>query len=121
MRARLLFAGILLTMTPAATPAQDAPYPVSKQLNDLYAAEWESTLREAPTFASHLGDLRYNDRWTDVSLAAIERRHKHQEDVLARLKAVDPSKLPPADRLNYLLVSASDGNGPRRSIPSAAG
>jgi uncharacterized protein (DUF885 family) len=74
-----------------------------QQLNDLYAAEWETTLREAPTFASHLGDLRYNDRWTDVSLEAIARRHGHQKDVLARLQAIDPGQLPAADRLNYLL------------------
>jgi uncharacterized protein (DUF885 family) len=74
-----------------------------QQLNELYAAEWETTLREAPTFASHLGDLRYNDRWTDVSLEAIGRRHAHQRDVLARLQAIDASQLPAADRLNYLL------------------
>src|SRR5687768_4653010 len=77
--------------------------PLAQALNDLYAAEWEYTLREAPTFASHLGDLRYNDRWTDVSLAAIERRHEHQKDVLGKLQAIDAAQLTGADRLNYLL------------------
>src|SRR5215510_3534709 len=76
---------------------------VTRDFRDLLASEWEYTLREAPTFASHLGDKRYNDRWPDVSLAAIERRHQHQKDVLQKLAAIDPDKLPPADRLNYLL------------------
>jgi uncharacterized protein (DUF885 family) len=80
-----------------------AQNPLSAKLNDLYAAEWETTLREAPTFASHLGDLRYNDRWTDISLPAIQRRHEHQRDVLAKLAAIDPTGLSSQDRLNYLL------------------
>jgi len=94
---------LLLTMTAAA---QDKPAPeksAAQQLNDLYAAEWETTLREAPTFASHLGDLRYNDRWTDVSLEAMARRHAHQKEVLAKLGAIDAGQLAASDRLNYLL------------------
>jgi prolyl oligopeptidase len=90
---------ILVLMSSA--PAQDKP--LAQELNNLYAAEWQYTLREAPTFASHLGDLRYNDRWTDVSLAAIERRHEHQKDVLGKLQAIDAAQLTGADRLNYLL------------------
>jgi uncharacterized protein (DUF885 family) len=65
--------------------------------------EWEYTLREAPTFASHLGDKRYNDRWPDVSLAAVARRHEHRKEVLAKLDKLDPQKLTAADRLNYQL------------------
>jgi prolyl oligopeptidase len=84
-----------------STSAQDIS--PSQQLNDLYAAEWETTLREAPTFASHLGDLRYNDHWTDVSLEAIARRHAHQKEILAKLHAINASQLTGDDRLNYLL------------------
>lgn len=76
---------------------------VTKQFQDLLTTEWEYTLRESPTFASHLGDKRYNDRWPDVSLAAIERRHEHQNDILARLDKIDRTKLSEADQLNYLL------------------
>jgi uncharacterized protein (DUF885 family) len=102
MRYCLVLSVLFITMSAAA---QDQPpaAPLVQQLNDLYAAEWETTLREAPTFASHLGDLRYNDRWTDVSLPAIQRRHAHQREVLAKLAAVDSSGLSPQDRLNYLL------------------
>ena len=76
---------------------------LARQFGDLLDAEWQYTLREAPTFASHLGDKRYNDRWPDVSLAAVSRRHEHQKAVLAKLGQIDPEKLPAADRLNYLL------------------
>jgi prolyl oligopeptidase len=47
--------------------------------------------------------LRYNDRWTDVSLPAIERRSAHQREVLAKLAAIDAGRLTGQDRLNYLL------------------
>jgi len=94
---------VLLAMTAAAQEKPVQEQPLAQQLNDLYAAEWETTLREAPTFASHLGDLRYNDRWTDVGLGAIGRRHAHQKEVLAKLGAFDASQLTAGDRLNYLL------------------
>ena len=75
--------------------AEDAA--VTKRFHDLLAEEWEYRLRESPTFASHLGDKRYNDRWPDVSLAAIARRHEHQKEVLAQLDTIDREQLPPAD------------------------
>lgn len=98
---RVLLGILLLGLTARNLDAEDEA--VTRGFRDLLATEWEYTLREAPTFASHLGDKRYNDRWPDVSLAAIERRHQHQKDVLAKLAAIDPLKLSPADRLNYLL------------------
>src|SRR5438270_8019140 len=69
----------------------------------LLDEEWQYTLREQPTFASHLGDKRYNDRWPDVSLAAIERRHAHHQEVLQELDKIDREKLSAADRLNWQL------------------
>ena len=74
-----------------------------ERLTKLFADEWEYTLREAPTFASHLGDKRFGDRWPDVSLAAIQRRHEHQREVLKALNDFDEKTLEPADRLNYRL------------------
>jgi prolyl oligopeptidase len=94
----MVFAMGLLTQNLAAEDAE-----VTRRFRELLDTEWEYTLRESPTFASHLGDKRYNDRWTDVSLGAISRRHEHQKDLLGKLNAIDPQTLPPSDRLNYLL------------------
>ena len=68
--ARLIL-GLSLCATGApVTRAAADESPASKQLHSLFDAEWEWTMRENPTWASSLGDLRYNDRWPDVSLEA---------------------------------------------------
>ena len=91
-----------LCFAPATARAQNAtPSAAAKALHELFEAEWEYAMREYPTFASSLGDRRYNDRWADLSLAAHDRRHKHQLEVLDRLKAIDRAALSPADQLNY--------------------
>ncbi len=79
------------------------PTTATKQLHALFDAEWEVGLREAPTFATHLGDKRYNHYWPDVRRDAIERRHWHQQDVLQKLNAIPAEELSPADRLNATL------------------
>jgi uncharacterized protein (DUF885 family) len=70
-------------------------------LNRLFEEDWEWLMRESPTFASSLGDRRYNDRWPDVSLPAVERRQQRRLQTLARLQRIDRARLPTADRLNY--------------------
>src|SRR6185503_20941635 len=69
------------------------------------AAEWDYTMGQSPTWASSLGDRRWNDRWEDVSLAAIDHRHAHDQDALARLKKIDRRKLSSADQLSHDLYS----------------
>jgi uncharacterized protein (DUF885 family) len=75
----------------------------AKRLHELFEAEWEYTLREDPLRASSLGDRRYNDRWPDVSLAAIERRHAHKQEVLGQLAAIPFAALSETDQLHYTL------------------
>ncbi|MCA1797883.1 MAG: DUF885 domain-containing protein [Xanthomonadaceae bacterium] len=70
-------------------------------LHALFDDAWERRLRENPTFASNLGDLRWNDQWGDASLEAIEARHRATEGELERLRGISRDTLPPAERLNY--------------------
>src|SRR6478735_41344 len=101
MRLVLCCSCIALLIWGAVGRAEDAV--VTKQFKDLLAAEWEYGLRESPTFASHLGDRRYNDRWPDVSLEAIDRRHEHRKQTFVQLGQIDETLLSAADRLNYRL------------------
>jgi uncharacterized protein (DUF885 family) len=78
-------------------PSQDA----TRQLHGLFKAEWNYELEQDPTGASELGDRRWNDRWPDVSLAVIRKRHEHRLDVLHRLGLIDRARLSGADQLNY--------------------
>jgi prolyl oligopeptidase len=77
----------------AATPPDQA-------LDELLNAEWQRTLRENPTWASSLGDLRYNDRWPDLSAEAIEASHAADRAALTALEAIDPTGLPAQARLS---------------------
>ncbi len=94
---------LLTTMFAAVLAAQKAPAvnAATQALHALFAAEWEYTMQQNPTWASTMGDRRWNDRWDDQSLAAIERRHQHGLAVLEQLKGIDRAQLSPADQLNY--------------------
>jgi uncharacterized protein (DUF885 family) len=73
----------------------------ARKLHALFEADWEYTMKSHPEWASHLGDKRWNDRWTDHSLEAIQARHDHTVGTLADLHAIDRSLLDGQDQLNY--------------------
>jgi uncharacterized protein (DUF885 family) len=87
-----------VSSTFAQTRASQTP---AKQLHALFAAEWEYGLEQNPTGASQLGDRRWNDRWPDRSLEAIEKRHQHDLGLRQRLATINRARLSPADQLNY--------------------
>jgi len=72
---------------------------------------WEWQLVQRPVFASSLGDRRFNDKWADLSIEAIEARHQQQQDFLDRLRAIDSSGLSANDQLNYDLFRRELHNG----------
>ncbi len=74
---------------------------MSKKLHALFEREWEYGLREYPESATYEGDRRYNDRLTDMSFAAIERRQKHDAGVFAEIGQIERSRLSKDDQLNY--------------------
>jgi uncharacterized protein (DUF885 family) len=73
----------------------------AQELHALFDAEWEHAMETSPTWASELGDRRWNDRWPDVSLAALERENAHDQQVLTQLAAIRRDALSPEDQLNY--------------------
>jgi len=75
-----------------------------KALNALLAEQWQHQLEANPESATVLGDLRYNDRWNDASLAHVQREHKVTEDFLRRFEAIDTQGLPDDAKLNQQLM-----------------
>jgi uncharacterized protein (DUF885 family) len=99
-----LFAFMLMSVPTAPAQACEAGQEdtiTTRELHQLFADEWEYGLRENPLQASSMGHRRWNDKWGDQSLAAIERRHQHDRETLARLKKIDRKQLSPRDQVNY--------------------
>src|SRR4029077_18309281 len=69
-------------------------------LNRLYEVYWEFILKENPTFATYLGDHRYDNWLEDVSAEAYEKRIERLRKFLAELKGFKKPNNG-EDRLNY--------------------
>ena len=90
----------------AAVQTEKSARPAARALEALFAAEWDYRMEQNPTWASSLGDRRWNDRWPDVSLEAVEKRHAHDREVLVKLRSIPRSRLSAGPRLNYDLLEA---------------
>lgn len=75
-----------------------------KALNQLLQEQWEYTLKNNPETATALGDLRYNDRWTEVSKNQIEKDKKSTQNFLKRFEAIDSTGFSATDQLNKDLM-----------------
>jgi len=84
----------------AAAPAAAVPSP-EEALGAFLDAEWERTLAENPTWASSLGDRRYDDRWPDLSAEGIAASHAADLAALERLGAIDVEALTGQARLSH--------------------
>ena len=85
----------------SALVAAEAEMNETEMLQTFFEEEWEYGLNENPIKATLLGDLRYNGRLGDSSIAAIERRQRHGVEALRQLESIDRSKLADSDKLNY--------------------
>ncbi len=102
----LLAASALAQTKPAPAKTVPAKTVVSSSLAqhtlaNLIDAEWEHTMQQSPEWASLLGDRRFNDKWSDLSLENFAREARHNEDVLKKLAGIDRNLLTLPERLNY--------------------
>ena len=74
------------------------------QLKQLFADEWEYELRESPELATSIGDYRYNDRWSDSSLAHVQVQRGDLQGWLNKFEKFDASGLDEQDTLSLQLM-----------------
>lgn len=96
MRFIIVVLGLIVTLPVAF--ADDA-----KRLEEIITAEWERTMREHPTWASSLGDRRFNRQWPDVRQSASEKSFQLDQQVLEQLDTIRLEELSPDDQINYQL------------------
>jgi uncharacterized protein (DUF885 family) len=95
-------AGTPAAPAPAASPAA-APAPaVNRQLEALFEAYFEDTLRANPLLATYIGDHRYDDQLPNsIGPAYLAEARARNRRYLEALRAIDPAGLSPADRISY--------------------
>ena len=106
------FASILLvsSMTFVSANAQVIAQGAARRLaaqNGLFEEQYETGLKVSPERATAYGDYRYNDRLSEVSLAAIASREATNEGFLARLKAIATNGFAEQDLLSHDLMVRS--------------
>jgi uncharacterized protein (DUF885 family) len=98
--------------TPSASPsplpsplAADATAGVADPaLRAVIGDHWEHMMRWAPTWATTLGDHRYDDRLAPRDAAAIAQSIEERRALLARLGAVPSDQLSEGDAVTYALL-----------------
>jgi uncharacterized protein (DUF885 family) len=97
---RKALTALLLALTVAGPVVADEKSSAAKDLHALFDAQWERGLRENPDGATYIGDHRYDDRWPDLSPAALTASHEADQDVIKTLDRIDPQALTSEDQLN---------------------
>ncbi len=75
-----------------------------QQFKQLLADEWEFEMRESPETATQIGDLRYNDRWSDISLAHVRQQEEVVQDWLLRFESVNTDGFSEQEKLSETLM-----------------
>jgi prolyl oligopeptidase len=89
---------VLLVVLGCQGPGKE-PMTAAQELRSICDDSWEAVLRENPTYATYLGDFRYNDRLTDISDAGRARRRALNQGFLDRLRKLDAASLDENDRV----------------------
>ena len=79
---------------------------MNDDLRRLFDDEWTYQMAQSPEWATVLGFPGHDDRWTDVSPAAVEARVAHGRELLDRLAAFPDDALSESERLSRDLLAA---------------
>ena len=93
----------LLLLMPSARPQNANPTPVEdrrKALAAVFHDFWEFNLETSPEFASIIGDKRYNDKISDLSVKAFHENLAREEKYMMRLGAIDPTEFTDQEKVS---------------------
>ena len=76
------------------------------RLHRLFGDEWEYQMAQSPESATLLGQGGHDDRWSDLSPAAVEARVRHAEELLSTLATFADADLDEVDRVSRDLLVA---------------
>lgn len=74
------------------------------QLEAYLKEYWEYVLQHNPTFATYIGDHRYNDALEDLSEGALSAQNGYFKDLLVKTEKVDEDMLTDGNSLNRTLL-----------------
>lgn len=101
----LIFVTTVLAMAIAAHGADTSPVATrQQQFKQLLADEWEYEMRESPETATQIGDYRYNDRFSDISLAHVQQQEEVVQDWLLRFESVNTDGFSEQEKLSETLM-----------------
>ncbi|HVF33122.1 MAG TPA: DUF885 domain-containing protein [Acidimicrobiales bacterium] len=78
----------------------------AERLHRLFDDEWAYQMASSPESATVLGHPGHDDRWTDVSPAAVDARLAHARELLDRLASFPDDRLTETDRVSRDLLAA---------------
>ena len=91
---------LAVPLTAGVVPAVAQPATAEQQLDELFADEWATRLRENPLLATSMGVSDYNDRLPGVAVDDIERRKRQAAAFADRLNRIEVDLLPPERRMD---------------------
>ena len=77
----------------------------TQALHRLFDREWKYQTAHDPVTASQLGDRRWNDKWQDLSLSAVQESYQHVREVQDQLKAIDRIHLSSEEQVSYAVFN----------------
>ncbi len=91
---------LAVLLTAGAIPAGAQQATAERQMDELFADEWATRLRENPLLATSMGVSDFNGSLPGVSIDDIERRKRQSLAFLDRLSRIDADALPPERRMD---------------------
>ncbi len=82
-------------------PSSAVPLSEGEKLHAIIDSDWERYLKQEPEMASFLGDVRYNQKWSDTSLNALIEANQQDKTVLNKLSTIKYEQLIDSDKINY--------------------